>query len=772
MNRPQPRYSKGQRIGNRFLIHQALMGGMGEVYLCLDEENNYPYALKTFQGSSPNLADIFKIEVANWIALEKHPNIVRCFYMERFDNLPFMVLEWVAGDEGKGTDLRSWLRRGPLDLPLALRFTIDIVRGLIHANEKSLGIVHRDMKPDNVLVNQRRQAKITDFGLATVAQMANLSAEGSNESDLGHSRYVGGIVGTPAYMPPEQWRGETDIDFRTDMYAVGCILYELLTGKWLFDARTVSELRVQHLEAPIPALSNDLPSGLKSILDGCLAKRRHERFERLDLLLTELIKLYQTHSDEPLAEVTAEAFTAIDYNNRGLTFGNLGQHERAIQDYDAALRLDPNHIQAYSNRGNRYADLGQHERAIQDYDDALRLDPNFAQAYSNRGNHYGSLGQHEQAIEDFDAAIRLDPNDAKAYYNRGNSYERLGQHERAIHDYDAAIRLNPNDASAYTNRSASYAALGQQERAIQDCDDAIRLDPNLAQAYFNRGARYGDLGQYERAIQDHDDALRLDPNFAQAYSNRGARYGALGQHEQAIHDYDAAIRLNPNDASAYTNRSVSYAALGQQERAIQDCDDAIRLDPNLAQAYSNRGNHYGSLGQHEQAIEDSDAAIRLDPNDAKSYYNRGNHYGSLGQHERAIHDYDDALRLDPNFAPAWFNKGTELANSVRLQEALPCFEQAYSLGLQQAVGAIQQVRQMLGLPPMQVQSNPNDPQAAFEAFEQAGSVDAMRQLVAQFPVLAQMIPTIEGVINEQVPPEDRPALEQQLAWLRKLVGGK
>jgi serine/threonine protein kinase len=186
--RRQLRYTKGQRIANRFLVHQALMGGMGEVYLCLDEKQTLPLALKTFQGSSPDLADIFKQEVASWIALEKHPNIVRCFRMETFDNIPFMMLEWVAGEEGRGTDLRSWLRRGPLYVPLALRFTIDVVRGLIHANEKSPGIVHRDLKPDNVLVNGSRQAKITDFGLAIVAERARLdtTVKDGIDTEQGH----------------------------------------------------------------------------------------------------------------------------------------------------------------------------------------------------------------------------------------------------------------------------------------------------------------------------------------------------------------------------------------------------------------------------------------------------------------------------------------------------------------------------------------------------------------------------------------------------------
>ena len=97
------------------------------------------------------------------------------------------------------------------------------------------------------------------------------------------------------------------------------------------------------------------------------------------------------------------------------------------------------------------------------------------------------------------------------------------------------------------------------------------------------------------------------------------------------------------------------------------------------------------------------------------------------------------------------------------------FEKAYELGLQQALGAIQQVQQMLGQAPQQ--ANPNDPQAAFEAFQQAGSLDAMRQTVEQFPVLAQMIPTIQQVIQQQVPPDQRPAFEQRLAWLQQIVEG-
>ncbi len=180
------------------------MGGMGEVYLCLDLETMYPYALKTFQQryQSQALRRAFETEVATWVALEKHPNIVRCFMMDILDNRPFMELEWIAGEEGKGTDLRGWLQGGPLELKLALEITIDICQGLIHAQEKQPGLVHRDLKPENILVAQGSLAKITDFGLAQIVKQAVLEI---TEAPSGARRWQSlthknGIVGTPPYI--------------------------------------------------------------------------------------------------------------------------------------------------------------------------------------------------------------------------------------------------------------------------------------------------------------------------------------------------------------------------------------------------------------------------------------------------------------------------------------------------------------------------------------------------------------------------------------------
>src|SRR2546423_12685328 len=145
------RYRRGDRIGNRYLVHQALKGGMGEVYLCLDQKWNRPFALKTFQENyftNQRLEESFRKEVATWITLGKHANIVRCYFMDIIDNQPFMFLDWIASEEGRGVDLRSWLLQGRINLRLALDFIIGICRGLIHANQRQPGIVHRDLKPE------------------------------------------------------------------------------------------------------------------------------------------------------------------------------------------------------------------------------------------------------------------------------------------------------------------------------------------------------------------------------------------------------------------------------------------------------------------------------------------------------------------------------------------------------------------------------------------------------------------------------------------------
>ena len=528
----EPRYRKGDKIGDRYQVHKALSGGMGEVYLCLDLQLIAPLALKTFQPrylASPKARSYFEREAATWVALEKHPNVVRCFYMDTVDNTPFLFLEWVAGEEGYSTDLRDWLsRRGPLEPRRALEFTTDVCRALAHAQQKVPGFVHCDIKPENVLVAQGQLAKLTDFGLAKLVREAGLVPPDKAVPAAGARWQVSSAGGTPPYMAPEQWRGEP-VDPRTDVYSVGCLLYELLTGRWPYQAETIDGLKRRHLEAappPLGAVVSGLPGeGLDALLGRCLAKEPGKRYPSASALQGAITGLYEEwHGEPPRGVPEIEGFTAADHSNRGNTYHALGRHAEALADYGAALRLDPNLVLAYYNRGNTYADLGRHAEALADYGAAIKINPNDAHAYVNRGKTYHALGRHAEGLADCDAAIRLDPHDAQAHSNRGITYAALGRQAEALADFGAAIRLDPNYAKAHYNRGNTYDSLGRHAEALADFDAAIRLDPHDATAHSNRGNTYDDLGRHAEALADYGAAIRLDPNYAKAHYNRGNTY--------------------------------------------------------------------------------------------------------------------------------------------------------------------------------------------------------------------------------------------------------
>ena len=409
----EPRYRKGDEIGRRYLVHEALAGGMSEIYLCLDLKERTPCALKTFQArylASPRARAYFEREAATWVALEKHPNVVRCFHMETVDNIPFLFLEWAAGTERTGTDLRDWLdRRGPLEPRRALEFTLDVCRALVHAQKKAPGFVHCDIKPENVLVAQGQLAKLTDFGLAKLVRDAGLVPLDEAAPAAGDRWQVSSAGGTPRYMAPEQWRGEP-VDARTDVYAVGCLLYELLTGRWPFQAATINDLKRRHLESPPPPLGIGLRGssgeGLDRLLARCLAKEMGERYPSASELIGAIAGLFNAWNwESPRGVPEAEDFTAGDYCNRGNTYRALARHADALADHDAAIRLDPNLAIACYNRGKTYQALARHAEAAAEYDAAIRLDRNYAPSHCQRGITYSALGRHAEALADYETAI-------------------------------------------------------------------------------------------------------------------------------------------------------------------------------------------------------------------------------------------------------------------------------------------------------------------------------------------------------------------------------
>ena len=274
--------SPGERLGRYEVIDLLGVGGMGSVYRALDASLGREVALKAlgeaFRGDSASLRR-FERE-ARVLATLNHPNIATIYGFERLNGAPFLVLERVEGDT-----LAQRLSRGRMPIPEALAIALQIVAGLEEAHAK--GVIHRDLKPSNVMLTRDGRVKLVDFGLAkTMAPRA--SAHEAPEPIT----VVGIVLGTARYMSPEQVMGE-DVDGRTDVWAFGCVLYEMLTGRPAFPGRSVSEAVAAVLrdDPDWRALPTEAPPGIVRLLRRCLRRNRQDRLQHIGDARLELVEV-------------------------------------------------------------------------------------------------------------------------------------------------------------------------------------------------------------------------------------------------------------------------------------------------------------------------------------------------------------------------------------------------------------------------------------------------------------------------------------------------
>jgi tetratricopeptide (TPR) repeat protein/S1-C subfamily serine protease len=430
---------------------------------------------------------------------------------------------------------------------------------------------------------------------------------------------------------------------------------------------------------------------------------------------------------------------AAFYNNRGNVRYELGDKQGAIQDYNQAIKINPNDALAYNNRGIVRNELGDKQGAIQDCNQAIKINPNDALAYNNRGIVRNDLGDKPGAIDDFNLAIKFNPNYALAYNNRGVVRFQLGDKQGAIQDYNQAIKINPNLALAYTNRGIVRSELGDKPGAIDDYNLAIKINPNLANAYIVRGIVRFQLGDKQGAIQDYNQAIKINPNETLAYNNRGNVRDKLGDKPGAIQDYNQAIKINPNNANAYILRGNVRFQLGDKPGAIQDYNQAIKINPNLAEAYIIRGIVRNDLGDKPGAIDDYNLAIKFNPNYADAYYNRGIVRFQLGDKPGAIDDYNQAIKINPNDANAYYNRGVVRNELGDKQGAIQDYNQAIKINPNETLaynnrgfvrfqlgdkqGAIQDYNQAIKINPNDALAYYNRGNARYELGDKQGAID-------------------------------------------------
>ena len=272
------------------------------------------------------------------------------------------------------------------------------------------------------------------------------------------------------------------------------------------------------------------------------------------------------------AQSAASPLTIEQLLEKGLEYDNQGEFEKAIEQFNEALRLGCNCAEAYNGRGWAYYSLKWKDEqnlqlAMNDYERAIERDPYFALAFNNRGLAHEAQGNFDLAMKDYDKATELDPNLDYPYNNRGWVYIKWFQSQRALDEFNRAVEINLDYAEAYAGRARAYQLKYDQNSAIADLNKAISLMPDYAYAYSSRGYSYFIKGELEKAVSDYTRAIELDPDDAGAYFYRAkahhARLSDPKERALAIADYKKALEANEGkDRDMVIQSEEAIRALG------------------------------------------------------------------------------------------------------------------------------------------------------------------------------------------------------------------
>ena len=309
----------GTHLGKYEIVSYSTANAVCIEYTCLDRERARPALLKVLRPellASEAAHERFAQIGADWLELGAHPHIVCCREVLRPENSDqiYLVLPATISESQRDTpSLLSWLLPGqPLPVIQALLFALQIVRGMQYVTTRRPGFVHGDLKPQNIIVGAGwlsqanvNRLRVTDFGLASVLLAADTNQRVLEETSVGQTQIVHGAVGTPLYMPFEQWHGETS-GAATDIYALGCMLYEMLVGRHPVAGETTQRLRNDHCAGNIRPLPFTLPEAIRHLTTRCLALESKERYQSWDELENAMVAVYgdTTHYPPPALEPT------------------------------------------------------------------------------------------------------------------------------------------------------------------------------------------------------------------------------------------------------------------------------------------------------------------------------------------------------------------------------------------------------------------------------------------------------------------------------------
>jgi serine/threonine protein kinase len=620
-------YSLDSIIQGRYQVIQALSGGMGIVYICIDkEENGFPVALKTLQDrffSDVTIRERFLREASVWVQIGYHPNIVQAYKVIHLaDQSAFIVLQLIPRlPSAKDASLRSLLiPNSPLPTDRALKIVVEICKGMAYATSRFPNLVHRDLKPENILIGPDGSARITDFGLVKIMESAYYENNKKSRIVLSnHFQTTLGTVGTPLYMSPEQWTGGI-VDARSDIYAVGLILFEMLSGFLPIQSHSIDEIAQSHL-AGVPLLklqSSCLDPVLKQLLQEILQPDSSSRIPDWETAIRMISQSYsllfnnELFLEDPPLDVArssvlnkAESFLAV-----GASYVDIGQF--ALADHYSSLAMDiaksENHLPllalAFGNQAVANAGMGNNKPAISLYANAIKiylqlgLVQQAANDLANMGNSYFLCGDKKEARNclvkalGFFTEARNKNNIARCQANIANIDISEGDYQAALTAFMTAkeVARNSNDVQGEAKYLGGVAlaqeGLGDNQGAIKsyflalEKAKAIADYQAVASALMGAGNLLGQSGDASRGIQLLEEGLAISVKIGDqlgqsiATGNLGVIFLKMMSFEKAQKFLEESLGL----AKGIGARSVlanAHWALGLLNEVKKDFNQAI-----------------------------------------------------------------------------------------------------------------------------------------------------------------------------------------------------
>jgi serine/threonine protein kinase/Tfp pilus assembly protein PilF len=648
-------FSTGTLFAGRYQIIEELgHGGMGKVYKAFDIKIQEKIAVKIIR---PDIASDQKTitRFRNELKLARqitHRNICRMHDLGEDQGTHFITMEYVAGES-----LNKIIRMtGPLTIGTALDYSRQICDGLAEAHR--LGVIHRDLKPQNILIDESGTAKIMDFGIARSLEAGSLTGEGM-------------MVGTPEYMSPEQVEGKT-ADQRTDIYALGVILYEMVTGKRPFSGDTPISVALKHKsEIPRPPLelNAQMPGELNTLILKCLEKDKDKRYQSAKELQTELNKLAEI---QPLAAITdgSKRITGRAGFKRskwipalGILFALIaiaGASYLLLNKKNIALVLLPLEDKSPEQNQGIFCEgmtdniraklwgLGGVKIISKISSDQLREKNMELKEIGRMLNVQkilsGTLQAGKEAIW-----ININLDDAQSGFSVWTNRYEVGK--------DNDFRLQDQ----IVNDIAGKLGVRWTKGSIQNFK---KREPGNLEAYkYSRLGKHFE-GLYRKSNKDEDfgealknyrQALAVEPNYAEAYWGLGMLYEARYVRNDRIDDltemlnsYKMAYDADPLLAEAHIGMALAYFYKEEFDQAFNSLRMAVRIDPENPIVNDGAGSLFRSIGLFENAIKYFSKLADLDPLSSSAYFKLAICHSYIGHYDKSSQILSRALVLLPD----------------------------------------------------------------------------------------------------------------------------